>query len=143
MASTVSAPAPAPTLTAAAYRSHVPGFAVSPTLARSGADLLLAYLSFDGDAERVCLVRSGSDGGSWSAPVDLAAAGAVFPPAIAATGEQAWVAWVAREAAGAGPAEDMAFSLHARRCHPEPATEHVRSKRGGLERRSRGLGVGR
>ena len=118
MASTVSAPAP--TLTSAAYRAHVPGFAASPALARSGADLLLAYLSFDGAAERVCLVRSGNEGRSWSAPVDLAAAGAVFPPAIAATGEQAWVAWVARDAAGAGLAEDTAFSLHARRCHPEP-----------------------
>ncbi|HXI16734.1 MAG TPA: DUF3604 domain-containing protein [Chloroflexota bacterium] len=116
MANTASAPAP--TLTEAAYRAQLPGFAASPALARTGSELLLAYLSFDGAAECVRFARSGNDGESWSAPVDLSAAGAVFQPALATIGEDAWVAWVARDA-GAAPAEHATFSLLAAPCHPE------------------------
>jgi hypothetical protein len=103
-----------------AHHVGLKGFASSPALARGHDQALwLAYLDFDGEGERVRLIRTvgpgsaGGVGGEWTAPVDLCERGAVFPPAIAVAGSETWVFWVARDPAP-GPAEQATFTLWGR-----------------------------
>ncbi|CAA9269924.1 MAG: hypothetical protein AVDCRST_MAG77-3150 [uncultured Chloroflexi bacterium] len=97
------------------HRAQTDAFTASPALARTTDGVLwMAYLAFDGEAERVRLARAAdAHGGAWETPLDVSPPGVVFPPAIGVADGRLWVFWTARDP-GHAPAEQATFSLWGR-----------------------------